>query len=150
METEIIVIAYSCYKLFPIMDGFSIICKAIGFPAGNSTIQVLIHNYNAVALVLGKTLPSQSTAQSKHSNTKTISFQDKILKYGIKLLKITTTEQLEDSITKGLTKPGNDHLRKKLMGWQLSAALMLDRECPWSFWILIVLLNMSKQREYRQ
>ncbi len=51
MEVEIIAIAHSCCKLFPIMDGVSI----MGKPFGNTTIQVLIHEYNAEAHVLAKT-----------------------------------------------------------------------------------------------
>ncbi len=39
MEAEIIVLAHSCCELFSIMDGVSIMGKAIGLPVGN-TIQV--------------------------------------------------------------------------------------------------------------
>ncbi len=51
------------------------------------------------------------------------------MKRGIKLLKISTTERLGDLFTKGLPKPGFEHLRKKLMGWKISAVLTLEREC---------------------
>ncbi len=62
MEAEIVALAHSCRKLFPIMAGVSIISKAIGLPVGNTTIQVLIHEDNAGALVLAKTLPPQFTS----------------------------------------------------------------------------------------
>ncbi len=39
METKIFIL--SSHKLFPIMDEISIMCKAIGLPVGNATIQVL-------------------------------------------------------------------------------------------------------------
>ncbi len=52
LRAEIIALAHSCCKLFPIMDGVSIMGKAIGLPIGNTTIQVLIHKDNAGAHVL--------------------------------------------------------------------------------------------------
>ncbi len=55
MEAEVIAIAHSNCKLFPNIDGISIMGKAIGLPVGNTTIQVLIHEDNAGALVLAKT-----------------------------------------------------------------------------------------------
>ncbi len=85
--------------------------KAIGLPVGNTTIQVLIHEDNAGALVLAKTLPPQFTSQSKYSHTKTIWFSKEIVKHGIKLLQISTTEQLGDLFIKQQPKPGFEHLR---------------------------------------
>ncbi len=43
------------------MEGVSIMDKARGLPVGNTTIQVLIHEDNAGALVQAKTLPPQLT-----------------------------------------------------------------------------------------
>ena len=117
MEAVIAALAHTCCELFHIMDGVSIMGKAIGLPVGNTTIQVSIHEDNAGALVLAETLPPQFTSRSKHYHTKTIWFREEIVKRGIKLLKISTTEQLGDLFTKGLPKPGFEHLRKKLMGW---------------------------------
>ncbi len=57
MEAEIVALAHSCCKLISIMDGVSIMDKAIGLLVGNTTIQVLIHENNAGALVAAKTLP---------------------------------------------------------------------------------------------
>ncbi len=56
MEAEIIALAHSFCELFPIMDGVSIMGKAIGLAVCNTTIQVLIHKDNAGALVLAETL----------------------------------------------------------------------------------------------
>ncbi len=66
MKTEIIVLAYSCCNLFPIMHGVSIMVEAIGLPVGHTIIQVLIHKDNAGALDLAKTLPPQFTSQRMH------------------------------------------------------------------------------------
>ncbi len=89
MEAEIVALAHSCCKLFPIMDGFSIMGKAIGLPVGNTTIQVSIHEDNTGALVLAETLPPQFTSRSKHYHTKTFWFQEEIVKHGKILLKIS-------------------------------------------------------------
>ncbi len=66
MKAKIVALAHSVHKLFPIMDGVSIMGKAIGLPVGSTTIQVSIHEDNAGALVLAKILPRQFTSQSKH------------------------------------------------------------------------------------
>ncbi len=81
------------------MDGVSIMGKAIDLPVGDTTIQVLIHEDYFEALFLAKTLPPQFTSWSKHYHAKTIWFWEEIVKRGIKLLKISTTEQLGDLIT---------------------------------------------------
>ncbi len=52
MEAEIIAIAHRCHELFPIMDGVSIMGKAIGHFVGNTTIHDSIHEDNAGTLVL--------------------------------------------------------------------------------------------------
>ncbi len=62
IEAEIVVLAHGCCKPSPIMDGVSIMGKAIGLPVGNTTIQVLIHEDNAGALVLAESLPPQFTS----------------------------------------------------------------------------------------
>ncbi len=61
MEAEIVALAHSCCELFPIMDRVSIMGKAIGLPLVNTTIRVSIHEGNAGALVLAKTLLPQFT-----------------------------------------------------------------------------------------
>ncbi len=62
MEAEIVALAHSCRELFPIMDGVSIMGKAIGLPVGDTTTQVLIDEDNAGALILAETLLLQFTS----------------------------------------------------------------------------------------
>ncbi len=57
--------------------------RAIGLPVGNTTIQVSIHEDNAGALVLAKTLLPHFTSQIKHYHTNTIWFQEEITKHEI-------------------------------------------------------------------
>ncbi len=61
IEAEIIALAHIC-KLFLMMDGASIMGKAIGHSVGYTTIQVLIHDDEAASLVLAKPLPPQFTS----------------------------------------------------------------------------------------
>ena len=117
MEAEIIALAHSCRELFPIMDTVECLGEAIGLPVGKTKLNVSIHEDNSGALILAETLPPQFTPRSKHYATKTIWFREQIVRRGIKLLKIETTEQLGDLFTKGLARPVFEYLRKKLMGW---------------------------------
>ena len=109
--------AHSCRELFPIIDLTKSLGKAIGMPTGETTINISIHEDNAGALVLAKTLPPQFTPRSKYYASKTIWFQEEINKRGIKLLKIDTVEQLGDMFTKGLPRATFEYLRKRIMGW---------------------------------
>lgn len=90
---------------------------AVGLPIGDTTLNVSVHEDNAGALVLAKTLPPAFTPRSKYYAIKTIWFREEIVKRGIKLLKIDTVEQLGDLFTKGLTRQTFEYLRKKIMGW---------------------------------
>jgi hypothetical protein len=114
MEAEIIALAHSCKELLPLV---AFLGQAVGLPVGDATMNVSIHEDNAGALVLAKTLPPQFTPRSKYYAAKTIWFREQIVKRGIKLLKIDTSEQLGDIFTKGLTKTVFEYLRKRLMGW---------------------------------
>ncbi len=64
MEAEIVALAHSCCKIIFTMNQFSIMGKGIGILFGNTTIQVLIHEDNAEALVLADKLSPQFTSQS--------------------------------------------------------------------------------------
>jgi hypothetical protein len=117
MEAEIIALAHSCRELFPIIDMVLSLGNAIGLHIGKTTMNVSIHEDNAGALILAKTLPPQFTPRSKYYASKTIWFREEIVKRGIKLLKISTMEQLGDIFTKGLPRATFEYLRKRINGW---------------------------------
>ena len=73
-------------------------------------MNVSIHEDNAGALILAKTLPAQFTPRSKYYASKTIWFCEEINARGIKLFKIDTVEQLGDIITKGLPRATFEYL----------------------------------------
>jgi hypothetical protein len=117
MEAEIVALAHSCRKLFPIMDMVSMLGEKVGLPVSEATMNVSIHEDNAGALVLAETLPPQFTPRSKHYAIKTIWFCEQIVQKKIKLLKIDNMEQLGDLFTKGLPRSTFEYSRGKLMGW---------------------------------
>ena len=80
-------------------------------------MNVYIHENNAGALILAKTLPPKFTPRRKYYASKTIWFPEEINKREIKLLKIETVDQLGDIFTKGLLRASFEYTRKKIMGW---------------------------------
>ena len=61
MEAEIVALVHSCKELFPIIDMVTVIGPAVGLLVGDTTMNVLIHEDNASALILAQTLPPQFT-----------------------------------------------------------------------------------------
>eukprot|EP00984_Skeletonema_dohrnii_P014730 scaffold6241_cov78-Skeletonema_dohrnii-CCMP3373.AAC.4 len=117
MEAEITALAHCCRELFPIIDMVKTLGKVYGLEDQLTQMNVSIHEDNAGALLLAQTLPPQFTPRSKWYHIETIWFREEIVKRGILLKKICTTEQLGDIFTKGLSKVVFQNLRKKLMGW---------------------------------
>ena len=118
MQSEVISLAACCRELIPIVNMVKEIGSAVGLTTAESTkMHVCIHEDNAGALVLDKTLPPQFTPAGKHYAVKTHWFREKCIEMGIEIVKICTTEQLGDICTKCLPAPTFQYLRKKLMGW---------------------------------
>ncbi len=92
MEAEVIAIAHCAHEFFPVMNMVNLLAEKVKLPLENATMNVLIHEDNAGALILAETLPPQFNPPSKHYTIKTIWFWEEIMKRGIKLLKIDTTE----------------------------------------------------------
>ena len=90
-------------------------------------MRVSVHEDNSVALVFAETLPPQFTPRSKYYATKTIWFWEKIHKREIKLLKIETSEHLEDMFTKGLARPMFE--KALIQNHWLVIAFLLFRSC---------------------
>ena len=99
MEAEIISLAHFCREMFPIIYINQSIGKAVGLPVGVPSMKVTFYEDNSGAIILARTLPPTFTPRSKYYATKTIWFLDEIIKRKIVLLKIATTEQLEDLFT---------------------------------------------------
>ena len=117
MESEINAMDHSCRELFPLIDITNSLGQAVVLPIGNTKMEVSIHEDNAGALILEKTLPPKFTPCIKYYYSKTIWFREEINKRGIKLFKIDTVEQMGDIFTKGLPRETFEYLRKKIMYW---------------------------------
>ena len=102
---------------FPLMDLASDLASHFGLDPVKTTMNVTVHEDIASALILGNTIPPEYTPRSKFFHLETIWFREQIVKRGIKLIKVDTTEQLGDIFTKGLSRVVFEYLRKKLMGW---------------------------------
>ena len=77
-----------------------------------------IHKDNVGALVLGQLEPRSMTPRSKHYALKDHHFCEHIIgPRKIVLVKIATSDPLDDVFTKGLGPVLYEHLQKKLMGW---------------------------------
>ena len=80
MEAEVTALAHSCRVLLLIIDMVASLSDAVGFPKDLTTMQVTVHEDNAGALILAKTLPPQYTPPSKHYAKKAILFHEEIVK----------------------------------------------------------------------
>jgi hypothetical protein len=110
MEAEVIALGACMKELIPIMDKVQLLAVAVGIPAGDVNMRVSVHEDNLGTLVLAETLPPQFTPRSKYHATMTTWFREEINRRGIKLLKIETSEQLGDMLTKGLATPTFEYL----------------------------------------
>ncbi len=93
----------------------------------------MIHNSNAAVLVLIQTLFQQVTFESKHYHTKTICCWNKIVKLGIRLLKISITERFGIYLpTDYLHQVEHWNYQKEIDGTVTLFSLTLKWEYWWS------------------
>jgi hypothetical protein len=117
MEAEISALAHCMKELVGIMDLAKLFADHYGLEPVETKMNVTLHEDNAGALVLAKTIPPEFTPRSKFYHLETIWFREQINLRGIKVEAIPTKEQLGDIFTKGLTKEVFEYLRKKLCDW---------------------------------
>ena len=75
MEAEVIALAHSCHKLFPIVDMDKYISGEVGLTILYTTMNVSIHEDNAISFVFMDTLSPQFTTCGKYYDSKNIWFQ---------------------------------------------------------------------------
>ena len=90
--------------MFLIFNITTLLGKAVGITIGDTKMNVSVHDDDAGALVLNKTLPLHFILCSNYYAIKTILVREKIVKRMIKLLKIDTVENLWDLYTEGLPR----------------------------------------------
>ena len=74
MEAEVNALAACMRELIPIINMVKELTQSVGLQAGDTNMNVLVHEDNLGALVLAETLPPQFTPRSKYYATKTIWF----------------------------------------------------------------------------
>ena len=116
-EAEIISLARCCRELFPIIDITQSLGKAVGLPFRVISMKLPVHEDNASAIILARTLPPKFMPCSKYYATNTVWFCEDINKRNIVLFKIATPEQLGDLFTKVLHRATFEYFRNKIMGW---------------------------------
>ncbi len=80
-------------------------------------MHIKVHEDNVGALALGKLEPRQMIPRSKHYAIKYHWFREHFGPRRIQLVHISSSDQLGNLFTKGLSGIKFARLRKKLMGW---------------------------------
>ncbi len=118
MEAEYDAISTLCRDLFLLIELTNELCAALQVKIHTETqMHIKIHKDNIGALTLGKLEPQQMTPRSKHYAVKYHWFCEHIGPRNIQLVKISSSDQLGDFFTKGLSRVLFQGLRKQLMGW---------------------------------
>jgi hypothetical protein len=111
MEAEYVALSTSCKDPFSIIDIITKLCHTLNISLHNEAdLHMKVHEDNSGALTLGLFEPRQMTPQSKHYVVKYHWFCDHIGPRRVKLVKIASSDQLGDIITKGLGKIVFHHL----------------------------------------
>jgi hypothetical protein len=118
MEAEYVALNTSCRDLFPLIELTNELCAALQVKMHTETqMHIKIHQDNVGALTLGKLEPRRMTPRSKYYAVKYHWFREHIGPRNIQLVKISSSDQLGDLFTKGLSQVLFQGLRKQLMGW---------------------------------
>ncbi|KAL7457958.1 hypothetical protein ACHAWC_009470 [Mediolabrus comicus] len=117
MEAEITALAHCMKELLSIMNLAKMFAEHYDLAPVKTKMSITIHEDNSGALVLANTIPPESTPRSKFYHLETVWFREQIVLHGIDVVEVSTTEQLGDIFTKGLTRVVFEYLRKKLLGW---------------------------------
>lgn len=117
MEAEITALAHCMKELLSIINLAKMFAEHYDLAPVKTKMSITIHEDNSGALVLANTIPPESTPRSKFYHLETVWFREQIVLHGIDVVEVSTTEQLGDIFTKGLTRVVFEYLRKKLLGW---------------------------------
>ena len=118
MEAEYVALSTSCRDLFPLIHLTNELCAALQVKMHTETqMHIKIHEDNVGALTLGKIEPQRMTPRSKDYAVKYHWFCEHIGPRNIQLVKISSSNQLGDLFTKGLSRVLFQGLQKQLMGW---------------------------------
>ncbi len=116
-EAEYVALSTLCRDLFSLIDITNELCTALQVKMHpESQMHIEIHEDNVGALTLGKLEPRRMTPRSKHYAVKYHWFREHIGSRNNQLVKISSSNQLGDLFTKGLSRVLFQGLRKQLLG----------------------------------
>jgi hypothetical protein len=116
MEAEYVALSQAMRDLIPLRELVKEVSVALGKNAivsGRTYSKVFEDNNGALTLA---TVP-RMTPRSKHIAVKYHFFRSHVRKGDLKVIKVETTNQIADIMTKGLPKESFQKLRKLLAGW---------------------------------
>jgi hypothetical protein len=118
MEAEYTALSTAMRELLPFKNLVTSMATVIGFDESESTrIQTVVHEDNAGALTLANMDAGRITPRSKFYAIKLHWFRSKLKPNNIIVVKVETTKQKADIITKGLRKIKFKENRFLLCGW---------------------------------
>ena len=117
MEAEYNALSEALKSVLPLRELLTHVAKGVGLSDDyTTTFKTTVWEDNAGALTLANMEPGRITPRSKYYAVKTHWFRSH-LNERLTVVKVATTEQRADILTKGLTQTTFEHIRKLLCGW---------------------------------
>ena len=118
MESEYTALSTAMREVIPLQTLFTTLGTAIGINQDILTsFRTTVHEDNAGTLTLANMEPGRVTPRSKHYAVKIHWFRTKLKPNSVVVVKIDTTLQRADILTKGLRSKPFKSIRQLLCGW---------------------------------
>jgi hypothetical protein len=118
MESEYTALSTAMKDVIPLRTLFTTLGSSIGIDDNLlTTFQTTVHEDNFGALTLARMEPGRTTPRSKHYAVKIHWFRSKLKPNKIIVVKIDTSLQRADILTKGLRVKQFQSIRQLLCGW---------------------------------
>jgi hypothetical protein len=120
MEAEYNALSMAMWDLIPFRNTVRAVASSLGLsPDVATSFQTTVHEDNNGALILANQEPGRMTPRSKHYGVKYHWFRSHVQDpdNNISIVRIDTTIQKADILTKGLTKETFVRIRQLLCGW---------------------------------
>ena len=118
MESEYTALSTAMKDVIPLRTLFTTLGSSIGIGVNLlTTFQTTVHEDNFGALTLARMEPGRTTPRSKHYAVKIHWFRSKVKPNKIVVVKIDTSLQRADILTKGLRIKQFQSIRQLLCGW---------------------------------
>ena len=115
MEAEYISLSMCMRDLIPLRRVLQDLCEVFDLGQAGVMAHSTVFEDNSAALTLANS--PQMTPRSKHIALRYHFFRSEVASGNIKVVAISTAEQIADVFTKGVTFQKFEYLREKLMGW---------------------------------